>query len=95
MLFVHGCQSTSCADRTCVKLCARATTFRKEILIRSSYVTLCLGKEETLNCTGFLGYYIQEDASLYWWFNDTFPKKCSGIPEADPPICEEDLKKSQ
>lgn len=65
------------------------------LLIRSSYVMLCLGKEETLNCTGFLGYYIQEDANLYWWFNDTFPKKCSGIPEADPPICEEDLKKSQ
>ncbi|POI25844.1 hypothetical protein CIB84_010404, partial [Bambusicola thoracicus] len=51
-------------------------------------------KEETLNCTAFLGYYIQEDASLYWLFNDTFPKKCSGIPEADPTICEEDLKKS-
>ncbi|XP_042724457.1 interleukin-18 receptor 1 [Lagopus leucura] len=65
-----------------------------EIVGRNEEIQTEIGKEETLNCTGFLGYYIQEDANLYWWFNDTFPKKCSGIPEADPPICEEDLKKS-
>ncbi|XP_019478779.1 interleukin-18 receptor 1 isoform X2 [Meleagris gallopavo] len=69
-------------------------TVTLEIVGRNEEIQTEIGKEETLNCTGFLGYYIQEDANLYWWFNDTFPKECSGIPEADPPICEEDLKKS-
>ncbi|KFQ10274.1 Interleukin-18 receptor 1, partial [Haliaeetus albicilla] len=54
---------------------------------------LCLGKEEILNCTGFLGYYMREDASLYWLINQKFPEKCTGIPENEPSICEEELKK--
>ncbi|KFV76602.1 Interleukin-18 receptor 1, partial [Struthio camelus australis] len=56
-------------------------------------VTLCLGKEEVLNCTGFLGYYMREDASLYWSVNQMFPEKCSGISENEPSICEEEFKK--
>ncbi|KFP66991.1 Interleukin-18 receptor 1, partial [Cariama cristata] len=55
----------------------------------------CLGKEEILNCTGFLGYDMQEDASLYWLINQTFPKKCTRIPENEPSICEEEFKKLQ
>ncbi|XP_005516610.1 PREDICTED: interleukin-18 receptor 1 [Pseudopodoces humilis] len=54
-----------------------------------------IGKEEILNCTGFLGYYMQEDASLYWLINQTFPEPCTGIPENEPSICEEELKKLQ
>ncbi|NXJ09285.1 IL18R protein, partial [Odontophorus gujanensis] len=65
-----------------------------EIVGHDEEIQTEIGNEETLNCTGFLGYYIQEDVNLYWSFNDTFPKKCSGIPEADPPICEEELKKT-
>ncbi|KFV59863.1 Interleukin-18 receptor 1, partial [Gavia stellata] len=61
----------------------------------SSHVMLCLGKEEILNCTGFLGYYMREDVSLYWLINQTFPEKCSGIPENEPSICEEEFKKLQ
>ncbi|KGL84770.1 Interleukin-18 receptor 1, partial [Tinamus guttatus] len=59
----------------------------------NSYGLLCLGKEEVLNCTGFLGYYMPEDASLYWSINQTFPKKCSRIPENEPSTCEEEFKK--
>lgn len=65
------------------------------LLTRSSHVMLCLGKEEILNCTGFLGYYMQEDASLYWLINQTFPEKCLGIPENEPSICEEEFKNLQ
>lgn len=65
------------------------------LLTTSSYVMLCVGKEEILNCTGFLGYDMQEDASLYWLINETFPEKCSDIPKKDPSICEEELKKLQ
>lgn len=54
-----------------------------------------VGKEEILNCTGFLGYYMQEDASLYWLINQTFPEQCTGIPENEPSICEEEFKKLQ
>ncbi|XP_058683304.1 interleukin-18 receptor 1 [Poecile atricapillus] len=54
-----------------------------------------IGKEEILNCTSFLGYYMQEDASLYWLINQTFPEPCTGIPENEPSICEEELKKLQ
>ncbi|KFO91147.1 Interleukin-18 receptor 1, partial [Buceros rhinoceros silvestris] len=61
----------------------------------SSRVVLCLGKEEILNCTGFLGYYMQEDVSLYWLINQTFPEKCTDIPEKEPSICEEEFKKLQ
>ncbi|KFQ71346.1 Interleukin-18 receptor 1, partial [Phaethon lepturus] len=68
---------------------------RMKHLTRSSHVMLCLGKEEILNCTGFLGYYMQEDASLYWLLNQKFPEKCSSIPENEPSICEEDSKKLQ
>ncbi|KFV01948.1 Interleukin-18 receptor 1, partial [Tauraco erythrolophus] len=59
------------------------------------YVMLCLGREEILNCTGFLGYHMREDASLYWLINQTFPEKCTGIPENEPSICEEEFKKLQ
>ncbi|KFZ61562.1 Interleukin-18 receptor 1, partial [Podiceps cristatus] len=61
----------------------------------SSHVLLCLGKEEILNCTGFLGYSMREDASLYWLNNQKFPEKCTGIPENESSICEEELKKLQ
>ncbi|XP_009077805.1 PREDICTED: interleukin-18 receptor 1, partial [Acanthisitta chloris] len=54
-----------------------------------------IGKEEILNCTGFLGYYMQEDANLYWLINQTFPEQCTGIPENEPSICEEEFKKLQ
>ncbi|XP_065533828.1 interleukin-18 receptor 1 isoform X2 [Lathamus discolor] len=54
-----------------------------------------IGKEEILNCTGFLGYYMPEDASLYWLINQEFPEKCTGIPGTDPSICEEEFKKLQ
>ncbi|XP_071601043.1 interleukin-18 receptor 1 [Heliangelus exortis] len=54
-----------------------------------------IGKEEVLNCTAFLGYYMREDASLYWLINQTFPEKCTGIPGNEPPICEEALKTLQ
>ncbi|KFM05423.1 Interleukin-18 receptor 1, partial [Aptenodytes forsteri] len=66
-----------------------------KLVQESSHVMLCLGKEETLNCTGFLGYYMREDASIYWLINQTFPKKCSGIPENEPSICEEEFKNLQ
>ncbi|KFQ12587.1 Interleukin-18 receptor 1, partial [Leptosomus discolor] len=61
----------------------------------SSHIMLSLGKEEILNCTGFLGYYMREDASLYWLINQTFPEKCTGISGNEPSICEEELKKLQ
>ncbi|NXI62837.1 IL18R protein, partial [Anseranas semipalmata] len=64
-----------------------------EIVGRDEEVEAEIGKEEILNCTGFLGYDMQEDASLYWLINETFPEKCSGIPENDPSICEEEFKK--
>ncbi|XP_054127844.1 interleukin-18 receptor accessory protein [Melozone crissalis] len=38
---------------------------------------------------------MQEDASLYWLINQTFPEQCTGIPENEPPICEEELKTLQ
>ncbi|KFP25179.1 Interleukin-18 receptor 1, partial [Colius striatus] len=65
------------------------------LLTTSSHVMLCLGKEEILNCTGFLGYYMREDVSLYWLINQTFPAKCTGILENDPSICEEEFNKLQ
>ncbi|KFQ89391.1 Interleukin-18 receptor 1, partial [Phoenicopterus ruber ruber] len=61
----------------------------------SSHVMRCLGKEEILNCTGFLGYSMQEDANLYWLNNQEFPEKCTGIPENESSICEEEFKKLQ
>ncbi|KAM6342480.1 interleukin-18 receptor 1 [Podargus strigoides] len=66
-----------------------------EIVGRDEEIETEIGKEEMLNCTGFLGYYMQEDASLYWLINQTFPEKCTGIPENEPSICEEELKKLQ
>ncbi|XP_035750270.1 interleukin-18 receptor 1 [Egretta garzetta] len=63
-----------------------------EIVGRDEEIETEIGKEEILNCTGFLGY-MQEDASLYWLINQNFPEKCSGIPENGPLICEEELKK--
>eukprot|EP00075_Anas_platyrhynchos_P004079 XP_012949277.2 interleukin-18 receptor 1 [Anas platyrhynchos] len=64
-----------------------------EIVGRDEEIETEIGKEEILNCTGFLGYDMQEDASLYWLINETFPEKCSDIPKNDPSICEEELKK--
>ncbi|KFP04164.1 Interleukin-18 receptor 1, partial [Calypte anna] len=61
----------------------------------SPKITVVYGKEEVLNCTAFLGYYMREDASLYWLINQTFPEKCTGIPENEPSICEEELKTLQ
>ncbi|XP_010280599.1 PREDICTED: interleukin-18 receptor 1 [Phaethon lepturus] len=66
-----------------------------EIVGRDEEIETEIGKEEILNCTGFLGYYMQEDASLYWLLNQKFPEKCSSIPENEPSICEEDSKKLQ
>ncbi|XP_050770172.1 interleukin-18 receptor 1 [Gymnogyps californianus] len=66
-----------------------------EIVGRDEEIETEIGKEEILNCTGFLGYYMQEDANLYWLINQTFPEKCIGIPENEPSICEEELKKLQ
>ncbi|XP_009274395.1 PREDICTED: interleukin-18 receptor 1 [Aptenodytes forsteri] len=66
-----------------------------EIVGRDEEIETEIGKEETLNCTGFLGYYMREDASIYWLINQTFPKKCSGIPENEPSICEEEFKNLQ
>ncbi|XP_009571265.1 PREDICTED: interleukin-18 receptor 1 [Fulmarus glacialis] len=66
-----------------------------EIVGRDEEIETEIGKEEILNCTGFLGYYMREDASLYWLINQTFPEKCSGIPENEPSICEEEFKKLQ
>ncbi|XP_054243270.1 interleukin-18 receptor 1 [Indicator indicator] len=67
-----------------------ATTL--EIVGRNEEIQTEIGKEEILNCTGFLGYCMQEDASLYWLINQTFPEKCTGIPEKEPSICEEESK---
>ncbi|XP_025897665.1 interleukin-18 receptor 1 [Nothoprocta perdicaria] len=64
-----------------------------EILGLDEEVETQIGKEEILNCTGSLGYYMPEDASLYWSINQTFPKKCSRIPENEPSTCEEEFKK--
>ncbi|KAM9388306.1 interleukin-18 receptor 1 [Phaethornis superciliosus] len=66
-----------------------------EIVGHDEEVATEIGKEEVLNCTGFLGYYMREDASLYWLINQTFPEKCTGIPENEPSICEEELKTLQ
>ncbi|XP_053935824.1 interleukin-18 receptor 1 isoform X2 [Cuculus canorus] len=66
-----------------------------EIVGRDEEIETEKGKEEVLNCTGFLGYYMREDANLYWLINQKFPEKCSDIPEDEPSICEEDLKKLQ
>ncbi|XP_009932864.2 interleukin-18 receptor 1 isoform X4 [Opisthocomus hoazin] len=66
-----------------------------EIVGRDEEIETEIGKEEILNCTGFLGYYTQEDASLYWLINQKFPEKCSGIPENEHSICEEEFKKLQ
>ncbi|XP_052630038.1 interleukin-18 receptor 1 [Harpia harpyja] len=64
-----------------------------EIVGHNEEIETEIGKEEILNCTGFLGYYMREDASLYWLINQKFPEKCTGIPENEPSICEEELKK--
>ncbi|XP_035172158.1 interleukin-18 receptor 1 [Oxyura jamaicensis] len=64
-----------------------------EIVGRDEEIETEIGKEEILNCTGFLGYDMREDASLYWLINETFPEKCSDIPKNDLSICEEELKK--
>ncbi|XP_065512940.1 interleukin-18 receptor 1 [Caloenas nicobarica] len=66
-----------------------------EIVGRNEEIETEIGKEEILNCTGFLGYSMQEDASLYWLINQTFPEKCLGIPENEPSICEEEFKNLQ
>ncbi|XP_051662821.1 interleukin-18 receptor 1 isoform X1 [Manacus candei] len=66
-----------------------------EIIGHHEEIETEIGKEEILNCTGFLGYYMQEDASLYWLINQTFPEQCTGIPENEPSICEEEFKKLQ
>ncbi|KAM6099530.1 interleukin-18 receptor 1 isoform 1-T7 [Theristicus caerulescens] len=74
-------------------------TVSLEIVGRDEEIETEIGKEEILNCTGFLGYYtredMREDASLYWLINQKFPEKCSGIPENEPSICEEEFKKLQ
>ncbi|XP_057278327.1 interleukin-18 receptor 1 [Pezoporus wallicus] len=70
-------------------------TVTLEIVGRHEEIETEIGKEEILNCTGFLGYYMPEDASLYWLINQEFPEKCTGIPETDPSICEEECKKLQ
>ncbi|NWH56211.1 IL18R protein, partial [Geococcyx californianus] len=66
-----------------------------EIVGRDEEIETETGKEEVLNCTGFLGYYMREDANLYWLINQKFPEKCTGLPEDEPSICEEELKKLQ
>ncbi|XP_068251354.1 interleukin-18 receptor 1 [Nyctibius grandis] len=66
-----------------------------EIVGHDEEIETEIGKEEILNCTGFLGYYMREDISLYWLINQTFPEKCTGIPENEPSICEEEFKKLQ
>ncbi|XP_032536594.1 interleukin-18 receptor 1 isoform X2 [Chiroxiphia lanceolata] len=66
-----------------------------EIIGHHEEIETEIGKEEILNCTGFLGYYMQEDASLYWLINQTFPEQCTGIPENESSICEEEFKKLQ
>ncbi|XP_063195234.1 interleukin-18 receptor 1 isoform X1 [Chroicocephalus ridibundus] len=66
-----------------------------EIVGQDEEIETEIGKEEILNCTGFLGYYMREDASLYWLINQTFPEKCAGLPENGPSICEEEFKKLQ
>ncbi|XP_075594824.1 interleukin-18 receptor 1 isoform X2 [Balearica regulorum gibbericeps] len=66
-----------------------------EIVGRDEEIETEIGNEEILNCTGFLGYYMQEDVSLYWLINQTFPEKCTGIPENEPSICEEEFKRLQ
>ncbi|XP_032906999.1 interleukin-18 receptor 1-like isoform X2 [Catharus ustulatus] len=69
--------------------------FSLEIVGHHEEIETEIGKEKILNCTGFLGYYMQEDASLYWLINQTFPEQCTDIPENEPSICEEELKKLQ
>ncbi|XP_064569607.1 interleukin-18 receptor 1 [Zonotrichia leucophrys gambelii] len=69
--------------------------FTLEIVGRDEEIETEIGKEEIFNCTGSLGDYMQEDASLYWLINQTFPEQCTGIPENEPPICEEELKTLQ
>ncbi|XP_069733089.1 interleukin-18 receptor 1 isoform X2 [Phaenicophaeus curvirostris] len=63
-----------------------------EIVGRDEEIETEKGKEEVLNCTGFLGYYMREDANLYWLINQEFPQKCSVFPEDKPSICEEELE---
>ncbi|XP_074715205.1 interleukin-18 receptor 1 [Strix uralensis] len=70
-------------------------TVTLEIVGRDEEIETEMGKEEILNCTGFLGYYMREDVSLYWLINQTFPEKCTGIPKNEPSICEEEFKKLQ
>ncbi|XP_066195997.1 interleukin-18 receptor 1 [Sylvia atricapilla] len=67
-------------------------TVTLEIVGHHEEIETEIGKEEILNCTGFLGYYMREEASLYWLINQTFPEQCTGIPENEPSICEEELK---
>ncbi|KAL9867415.1 interleukin-18 receptor 1 isoform 2-T2 [Geothlypis trichas] len=69
--------------------------FTLEIVGRDEEIETEIGKEEIFNCTGSLGDYMQEDASLYWLINQTFPEQCTGIPENEPSICEEELKTLQ
>ncbi|KAM8819806.1 LOW QUALITY PROTEIN: interleukin-18 receptor 1 [Eudromia elegans] len=64
-----------------------------EIIGLDEEVETQIGKEEILNCTGFLGYYMPEDASLYWSIDQAFPKNCSHIPENEPSTCEEEFKR--
>uniref|UniRef100_A0A663LS37 Interleukin 18 receptor 1 n=1 Tax=Athene cunicularia TaxID=194338 RepID=A0A663LS37_ATHCN len=47
-------------------------TVTLEIVGRDEEIETEMGKEEILNCTGFLGYYMREDVSLYWLINQTF-----------------------
>uniref|UniRef100_A0A8D0EGH4 Interleukin 18 receptor 1 n=1 Tax=Strix occidentalis caurina TaxID=311401 RepID=A0A8D0EGH4_STROC len=47
-------------------------TVTLEIVGRDEEIETETGKEEILNCTGFLGYYMREDVSLYWLINQTF-----------------------
>uniref|UniRef100_A0A8C5JW26 Interleukin 18 receptor 1 n=1 Tax=Junco hyemalis TaxID=40217 RepID=A0A8C5JW26_JUNHY len=69
--------------------------FTLEIVGRDEEIETEIGKEEIFNCTGSLGDYMQEDATLYWLINQTFPEQCTGIPENEPPTCEEELKTLQ
>ncbi|XP_010146485.1 PREDICTED: interleukin-18 receptor 1 [Eurypyga helias] len=66
-----------------------------EIVGHDEEIETEIGKEEILNCTGFLSYYMREDANLYWLINQKFANKCTGIPEGEPSICEEELRKLQ
>ncbi|XP_037995120.1 interleukin-18 receptor 1 [Motacilla alba alba] len=69
--------------------------FTLEIVGRHEEIETEIGKEEILNCTSSSVHYMPEDASLYWLINQTFPEKCTVIPENEPSICEEELKTLQ